>query len=553
MAPTTTATDGGTSPRLELNDDNTAKEADLGGVTTYTAASGSTGSTNTRPELTGVSVVSTITPSQTAAGQGPTGTTIRYTFDEEVTGKAADAASFHVYDASGTDQGTPTVVQIDPAGNAVTVRFTGVDSSGKAAALSVATVDFSAVQDGEGQSNPIGDASVGAGQNRTLTAGTTAAPDLVAVENVRANQTTPSETLVDFRFDEAAFTVDVAGFHLVQTNGTPVDCVAVDGQPGGQPGVNEMADNTITVSCTNPGANAITVAEIARGYVDSETVSDANEAGTTGDTDQDGLINNGEVARAGALNPLQAAELSNTAAGNNTTEPDLESASFFPNGSNPDQVVYDFDEPVTRGIAAADQFRVYLNDGSELFGQSFSQSGSADQVLVTFNDGDLANAVGASVDADAVSGTTGTTGRFNEADEVGVANSNTTAVAAGRTTGPDLTGVAVSTSTTAAGARALATYTFDEDIDAGGNFDEGQFFLVAADGTRYQCQTGGLVFGTTEDNDNTVSCNSFVAITENGGPGDAATNQQITSSVLGTVDDTAVESRGRQRRERGGR
>lgn len=538
--PGNAATDGGTSPRLELEADRTAKdEADLGGVTTYTTGPAGQTAASVRPELVSAAVVSTTTQEDATEAQ-PVGTVVRYSFDEEITGtRPVDETRFHVYDLDGTRL-TPVdgASTIEASTTSILVRYAAVDTAAEAADLRLATVDVSAVTDNEGLENPIGDAPLGTATatTRTFTAGQTLAPDLVSVGGFRASSTT---TTVAFTFDERAFTLRPDGFHLVTTSGQDLTCTAPDSQAGGDPATTaEQGDTTIDAVC--PGGN-LAAGTTARGYVVAQTVSD-NDPDTT------------PVEGDGRFNPLQSTQTPDAG----TTDPDLVSAALQLVADGDDTVTYSFDEPVVVANAAPDDsdplatdvdggsgqldFVAYRADGTQVEAASVVRSStSSSQVVATFADGDIDEAVGAAVRPSAVTGQTGTAGRANEADEVGMTNNGSATVGqpAGRTAAPDLTAVAA----TGTGTAVEVVYAFDEDLDTsttpvvGGQaaVDPAGFFLLQADGTRLQCAEGAV--GTTEDTDAQFTCTAYAFV----GGGDA-TGDQVLAAVVGSVANAAVAS-----------
>jgi len=463
----------------------------------------------TRPELVSASIVQTTSQ----------GTTVRFTFDEALTGVGVVASSFNVYTFGSTggaaDFGTNAQV-VNSDTRSVLVTFPNITTaSGLAGQLSLATVDEGAVIGISGNpatdSNIIGDAPLNPGTTTQLVAGQTDAPDLVSVGNFRANPANVNETLVDFTFDEAADN---------QFNG--YELVNVDGVNSNDDGVLIAGDGT-TVHTVAFGNNAgvgaessvtITAASIARGTVWYDTVHDAANT---------------------SWNPLQSADVS---AGGNTETPDLVSAVIVrnqpapapaPPGTMIDAILYTFDEPVIDPVAG--QFSAYMSDGvTEINGAVAVRSTSNDtQVAVVFGPaGILDLAVGASVEPGAVDEGAGAQNRPNLQDEVAVANVGTgPTTTSGRTAGPDLTGVAISERRdpfgTLIGGRVV--FTFDEDVFGPSS---GLFSIVLADGSIYDCTDATV--GTTEDTDNQVTCTGF----------GAATTSQILSAVVGTVDDGAV-------------
>lgn len=546
--PGNTADDGGISPRLELNADGTAKdEADLGGITVYTSSTTGPNQTATdRPELVSASIF------QTNQSGPNVGTVIRYVFDENVTGAAPDATRFNVYrftDLAATGQPAQfdaTTAQIDNNDpRAVFVRFGGIITAADLASLSVATVDQGAVFDdtfstrGQLAENPIGDATLNAGNSSTTTktfsAGITTAPDLVSVGNFRGDPLNDTQSLVDFTFDQAAFaTAGQGGFHVILQAGTSTSDIEGEVQSG-----NETTTLTVVFPEEAAGGN-LTTSNVARGYVEANTVFR-----TTG---------------GGGGNPLQAADAGNVG---NTDTPDLVSATFEfsvdaigdDGVDDADAVTYTFDEPVRLPDAVlasttvlGDRFLVYLDDGTQIFGDLATRStANNNQIRVVFGQGELFNstsglgAVGASVlDLAVVEDTQGNVGaiaRGNQEDEVAVANANvfTTGASNERTAGPDLIGVRINTLRDVFGTvtGASATYTFDRAIS--GDPVEADFRLVLANGVILMAENNSCTIPVSSTNaSTTVTCIDY----------DDSTNQQsqVAAAVVGTVDDGAVNS-----------
>jgi hypothetical protein len=425
--------------------------------------------------------------------------------------------------------------------------------------LALATVDFNAVKDTDGNENPEGSDPIRAGEV-IRTAGRTTAPDLESVQVIGA-AATAGQTTVRFTFDQDAFVVnasDQRGFHVVLKDGiTDITCTGIPTntdiratgrrtfdatcgvQPSATPTTTTTTSSTTTTTSTTSTTSSTsttttapttttttapvpTSEDIVRGYVDEGTVSSVNEANPT--------------TSGGSRNPLQAADVS--ASGNSET-PDLVSASIdqdaVVNGEQRDTITYTFDEAVTVGTVT--RFRVYNFDASEQTPCTFpaseatpvQRSGSnTNQVVVICNDGQLANAVGASVDDGAVNEGTTTSPRPNQEDEVAVENP-----AGSRSTGPELVAVAYTASTD--GFR--LTYTFDEDVDVA---DSTKLRLYLADGAQLTCGSGVATAGTTEATDNTVTCTSY---NQEGSAG-AATAELVQRAVLGAVDNGAVRGQG---------
>jgi hypothetical protein len=548
-----------------------------------------------RPELVSARIVSTVTSAQ-ATLASPAGTTVSYTFDEAVTGSsiATTGGLFHLYRFSTPNTpvsggaNSATVSSSDP--RTVNVLFTGLTTTDNNATtgtsdLSVATVDLGAVTDNQGQHNPEGAASVGSGATTNTAAGSTTAPDLVSVGRF-GGTTTLNQAAVDFTFDQAAFVQTTTGFHLVLTDGTDLTCTGQPGtasdnttNPGGQAAPGGNGTTTITVQCgpvsgansTAPGGGAASgttttffgaapsAANVARGYVERGTVGTATLA-----------------SGGGTRNPLE----SSNAPDSSTTGPDLLSA-VFATGSTADSVVYTFDEPVLGTGLAGTSFRVYSSTGTETVGLNTGtniparNSDNTAQVVVFFPTGTVASATGANAAAGAVRSATGTN-IPNQPDEVGaVLSSSTTATPtnnAGRTIGPDLTGVLINKTNNSFGqlSSVQAVFIFDKQItngsnNAGLNNTGGAqpaallFRLYLADGSRILCTS---TFTNTTSTfsalpNSAVACGSYTFdTTPVGSSTEANTNTgtptaaQVATAVLGAVDNGAVnDSAGNQNPE----
>lgn len=557
---------------------------DEGGTDTFTDTFTITGQAG--------AATATVRPELETATLGATsaeGTLITYCFDEEITGaNTPDAALFHVYTFNGDtqydgdDDGTPN--PLITTNNCVQVNFEAITTASNLRdTLSVATVDFGAVQDNEGSENPIGDAPLGSGQQVNLTAGQTAAPDLISVTGCAAepggDADAVAETRCTFTFDEKAYTAQQGGFHLVLLTGEQIDCVALAGVEGGQPADPAIADadNSIVTECQQTATSGtITTAAVARGFVDENTVSDAvqDKGSRAADTGGAGVNGGGGTFVAtegcdptlplgdpadecvGNLNPLQATDTPD-AQSPGTPEPDLVSVTLTPGDATFDSITYTFDETVQANPILAG-FCFYDANGDQTCaapGDTAIRGNPADEtVVVTFADGALDQAVGASVLDSTVRDINSNP---NDEDEEGMANANQSATSAGRTDNPDLTGVAIATGN----AQFRATYTFDEDLDqsslSGSEATQdplgnpGNFSLFAADGTRYvatACETRTAGEGSpagTESTDNTVVCTAYAIAAANGtSTGVVPTNLALFNSVVGTVDDGAVTEEG---------
>lgn len=484
-----------------------------------TAATGTGASGRTdRPELVSAKVIDT----NTAGELGADGTTVEFTFDEEIatatTGIAPDGTDFQVYNSAGLVDGDGIVVS--QSGTKVTIRFDGVTTDSAAAALTLATVDFEAVHDVSGAGNPEGDAALGSttgGGSTALPAGITEAPDLVSIGGF--SDSGANSTDVAFNFDEAAdVQTDGTGFHLIGI-GDNVD------YPGEAAIVGGEGSTTVIVRF----AADLTAADIARATVDAGTVDEQSD--NEGDTQID-------------ANVLQAADVSNSG---NSANPDLVSVELREASTTIDQVLYTFDENVVEAGAVPASFTLYSGEAT---GGTIATGDAVDvnpanprQVLVDFAEGEIDNVVGAQTLEGAITGEDGTK---NQDDEVGVANTGTTAgQTAGRTDGPDLVGVSAAQRKDSFGnvTGANVTYTFDEALEEGdvvgplGTSDKFRVYL--ADGTRLTAAAGACdvdnksTAATTDDT--TVVC-QFT--------GPAGDLDQAADAALGTVDDGAVSEDG---------
>lgn len=489
-----------------------------------------------RPELLSVAVVST-----TAVGANP-GTTVRYLFDEALTGSfTAGAGAFKLYTFGGTPLAASSVA-IDPTDNkAVLANFPTLTTTGAVAPYSVGTVVAGAVNQlagGANATNPEGDAPLQGTTATTQAAGITIAPDLVSVGNFRPSG--GANTLVDFTFDENSYTTGGGGFHLVTLSGTrtggtsDITCTVVPAPAG----VTSFGNGTTiqTVDCLNNAVTGpLTSSNVARGFVLTGTVSDA--------------------AAAGNLNVLQAAEVAN--GGNATNTPNLVSVTLRPTeliGSTAvDAILYTFDRPVLLSAGGATSstgtgFRAYTSQGTEVTGSATAETagGTTDasrstsddkSVLVYFADGTLNNVVGANVTDSAVFDASFAQG--NEEDEVSATPSSATGTQ-GTTDAPDLLSVTLTEVKDAFGTTTAiaATYTFDEPVDQPADGSAGLFKLWAADGSGPFTCTGTLAAGTLvtpASATSTVTCASFTGQTS---------LAQLFASTLGTVATGAVNERG---------
>ena len=543
-----------------------------------TVTEGAAASATVRPELLSAAIVSTVVSGQQTEAN-PLGTTVRYTFDENVltagtSFTATQLARFNLYDATGAQVGgTPSFVSA--SGNTVTVLFGGIDTADEATALTVATVEAAAVTDQQGQAGTAGDAAIGTAAQvgtTTLPAGITEGPDLVSVGGFR-QAATAGTTAVDFTFDEPAFVNTGAAFQLVLAANDPgtnggngnnditgagpaVGTPATGGgsQTGGGTVAGGNGTTTITVIFNNPDAGdddalsggqfdpTITATAVARATITANSVFDEQQ---TDDDPADGFQN---TTTTGEGNVVQAADMSN---GGNTAEPDLVSVALRPRADDAaaqaqaDQALFTFDQAIDTAVAA--NFVLYREDGTTVPG-SATEINPQDRTQVLVDFATVANVRGATrvvggyvVDAavtEAASAANNQTARSNEQDEAGIAGTTVTTGTArtpGRTAGPDLMGVALTQRTTGSFntvAGANATYTFDEDITTA-NPVEASFQVYLADGTVLSptlCEVGPA---TGTDDDDTVVC-QFTGPEGNVAQAQAAT---LATVLAGAVTD----------------
>lgn len=519
-----------------------------------------------RPELVSAQIVSTTQTGQATAAN-PAGTVVRYVFDEPV-GAVQTAALFHLYrfNTPNAPLNADSATRDPNDANAVLARFNSLtndpnNTAASTADISVATVDFNAIVDGQGLANPEGDAALGSGQQSgtTLTAGRTQAPDLVSL-NFRATTAT-TQTAVDFVFDQAAFVQNAGGtgFHIVLSDLTDLTCTGPSQTTttgGGGTVAGGNGTTTITVICPNNAAGTSTTplsaSNIARGYVDPDTVGSTPSAGAAATFPGAGGVNCDATNPQGTTNRCNPLEASDTP-DNATIAPDLVSVRFVAatTAGGTETVIYTFDQAVATAPAAnIARFFVYRNDGSEVAGSAVQNpSGpqiSGNEVAVIFPNGTLTGATGGSVEDATV---TGAGGQANQEDEAaatsGIQQPSQTTQPAGSTTGPDLVSVALQQGGTF-GNQFVATYTFDEAISVapgGAIAADNSFRLYTSTGAilvATNCVAGSATSGATTTN--SVVCNAYdtAAGTGNTPSGTAATNATIGSAVLGTVDNAAV-------------
>jgi putative cell wall-binding protein len=487
----------------------------------------------TRPELIGAEVLNTVIDgAQTPTS--PVGTRVRFTFDEALSsGFSPVLNNFRVYSSANTQYtatgGSATIeATATPANSTVLVNFPAVNTTALAGSLTKATVAFEAVRDATLAGNPEGEAPIGTAGTTTVPAGTTSAPDLLSVGGFR-QATTANTTAVDFTFDANAFVATAGGFHLVGNDGVRYDCTSPNvGDNTTASGLNLPGGGgttKITVTCANAGGGAtlFSTSNVARGFIDD---------GNNGTTSQSSSVITSAAGGAGVGAPWQAADVAGS-----SLSPDLVSVVA---SATANHVIFTFDQTIQNATAA--RFRVYKSDGTSQVGTAaVVNTSNRTQVDIDFGasvvgivGGYIVNTTntvaGAAVDA--------TDGSWNRVDEEGVAAGTSSTVTPGRTSGSDLTSVALSAITNAFGTTTgyQALYTFDgpasTTLTVGG---AALFHLYTSDGTRYSgstCTAGTGAAGSTAQG--TVLCTVYTPT-----PAAATTLQ---GAVLGTTEFGAVTS-----------
>ena len=528
-------------------------------VTIESPAGGSTATT--RPELERATVGTPFSNPNTSTTCGATNTGVAFNqvdvtfdFDEALTGAQisnALAANFQLVNNDPDTLYNGVCARPGPSSDTVIITF-GTPAQGVGASqlenITVATVLENTVTDNQNQRNPHGDAPVGTAGTQSGQPGVTSAPDLLTVSNFRRATVGSNDdrTQVDFGFDEAAFTVDSNNFWLVLTNGNEVQCTAVAGPTGGFPGAGESADESITTNCGAANDPEITLAQVARGFVDGGAVSDARaDIGT-----------NCTSGCAGNKNVLQATQNPDIA----SSRPDLEAAELRlgATSSDEDRVLFRLDEgvlvadpntnagvPTPGQSVTTNRFCIYTSSHQTLCSMDAARSTTSErEILVDFGTGAtrVESAIGAYILENAV--TALDNGAGNREDEVGVTNSAQTQIQPGVTMGPDFTGarieVAGRDNFTNEPNDYRAILVFDEDLDTTPieALNAGEISLFQNDGTELTCTSAEL--GTSSNSGaNTVRCND-VSIAGNSGAGASTREAALGSAVAATVDYRAV-------------
>ena len=324
----------------------------------------------------------------TSTSTGPIAT-VAFTFDEEVSATTIFPTGFSVLTFDGQPVLATSATRDATNGNVVLATFPSADER----LATTASIRRDVVQDLDGNLAPEGAVPL---RELALLAGTTTAPDLFSVSRLGA-------TTVDLNFDERAFIVAPTGYHLLLADGTTLDSTGATG------------NGTPSHNVTFPSLTAEQSATVVRAYVDTGTVSDAEQTA--------------EPGVEGDVNPRQAVVV--TAGGSLVGVPDLAAVSV---DGGTDTVRLTFDEAVDLAVAVRPAFRAYDLQGAELVPVHATEVGDDSRtVVVGFEPGSLRQLPsGVSVDAGAVTSTA--TGATNRVDEEGFPRT----FGAGETAAPDL-------------------------------------------------------------------------------------------------------------------
>jgi putative cell wall-binding protein len=449
------------------------------------------------PELQSVTVVGAGAPTTDGSTSVPT-VRVRFSFDEAV--RNIIRSDFLLYTTS--SERVEAVRVAADASDAAAVFADFRESSFNDS--TTAAVADGAVQDGEFNLSPEGALGL---RSVPQSSGMTNAPDLIAVDDFKADPTPPAtagaSTLVDFSFDEPAFTV-TNGYRLVRTDGSVVNCARDD---SGQA-------QTHVVTCPNGAAGntdpTIDASQVARAFVLTDTVSDAQQ-----DANMPGTEGNG--------NPQQAVPISG-----GTPLPDLLTVTL---DTTKNEATFTFDDniQVSQSPVTGENtlFRLYAQDGTEVTSDDARRTGN-NVAVAEFDAGEVTKfVVGASVAEGAVSSTA--SGQPNRVDEFGIAQT----FAAGETAGPELDSVARTSSGTGGDAVVTILYTFEIPVSVASspttNF-AGDFVVYAQDGTRTEIPSGECA-AQTGDNAVQVACTVEAA---------DAQFEAAQEAVLGAVERDAV-------------
>ena len=434
-----------------------------------------------------------------------------------------DTDDFVLIEADGS-RTTASAAVLGDDGVSVVATFDADDvDDTNAENVRLAAVEFGAVasaeDDGADDISPLENALCSLAISLTTdrpdgTAGITVAPDLVGLGNIRTGDPDTSLTLVDVTFDEAVAAAGPNDRYVL---------VVEEGNAGVTP-------TSATVNPTN--RNVVTLT-----FDDQDGVTVASRL-ADGDFPRFYVREGGATDAAGNANVLQSIDL---ATGGNTDTPDLVTATFLPSmtdfddpGTTVDEtqdlVTFTFDENINPTVINDDAFQVY-DINAQTFDADEATRTSSTTVVAEFAPGTLASAVGASLEVQAVSAADGDADtQRNVRDEVGVDNPS---ASLGTTDGPDLQSVTVSR---AESGLATAEFMFDEDVDAVTAGTGDGFALYLADGTKLVPTGPGTVDGSSV----TFSGFEVEADADDDRDGDDASDAEVFSATLGTVDDGNV-------------
>ena len=324
-----------------------------------------------------------------------------YEFDENIS-EVGDTSGFNFYDANGTETDAQEVAKTD---DPTTLSVSFEEQANVSTTAVGGSVDANAVvgtdttrEDGDvnlpDEVEITGNDSIQCGNSTTVAngSGPTAAPDLEAIDGFCTGNIASlngQQTFVNFTFDQPVDVVGGAGnFQLVPVDSATIQNQLYDGQ-------GEVVAGNGTKTVTVAFAENVTESDVARGFVDAGTVAAVGE-------------------QSPPTNPKQAADVSN---GGNTANPDLVSIS----SGGTDQLRFEFDEDVSE-LGDTSGFNFYDANGTEIDAQNLNRTNDSSVISVYFEPqaNVSENAVGGSVDANAVVGTETTRedGDVNQPDEV---------------------------------------------------------------------------------------------------------------------------------------
>lgn len=456
--------------------------------------------------VTAIAQVATAAPDLLSASRS--GHFVTYRFDDNVTGKVLVPGDFHVYNAAGVRTAATDVQPATSDTNAVVAQF---PSSGSPAAnATLATVRDGAVANAAGATNHASGVPLGA---QVRPERITEAPDLISLTNVRVDQggqVGPGFILADFRFDEeiedvegvpaspistnvpASF-VPSANFFLITSDGDIYPSVTI---------FNTSADNRTLSVAFDPTPAVIPIGNVVRGGVLAGVVED-----------DDGNLNVTQT-RPRTAPPAYTSGVT----ADRTDRPDITATAI----AGPDVIAITFDQPVQPGSIVPGNIYIYDHDGASTPATAAVRSSTNTHVVnATFTPATVAAAVGVLLEPAAVF-TIEATPQPNVIHEFGIQDVASTA---GRTALPDLVRVNI---TFNAFGDATVVYTFDQSV-LGLTVSADNFFLIDAQGTRFNPSGAGNIFGT---NDTQVrfrleNTNQF-------------TNAQAAAAVRGAVQDDAA-------------